>query len=221
LANSVISGVSKVLEEHDKVVVVEDDLESTPDFLNFMNEALARYQKEPKVFSVTGYAYPFPAVSKVRESLYFSYRGSSWSWATWKDRWESIDWEIKDKDRFIEDRNLQERFNRGGADLSPMLKKQINGQVDSWAIRFAYNASKQNKLHAVASRAKINNIGQDNSGTHSKKTSKYDVVLQAEKEFIFPEKIEINPKIQRELEAFFKKNLLKKLLGKIRQVIKS
>ncbi len=220
LANSVISGVSTVFEKHDKVIVVEDDLESTSDFLDFMNQALGRYENEQNVFSVTGYAYPFKAVGSLAESAYFSYRGSSWSWATWKDRWQSIDWEIKDKNDFIPDENLRKVFNKGGADLSPMLIKQINGEVDSWAIRFAYNASKQNKLHAVASRAKINNIGQDNSGTHSKKTSKYDVVLQEEKEFVFPDTVEINPEIQRDLEDFFRKSAVKKLLSRIRGLIK-
>ncbi len=221
LANSVITGINEIFNTDEKVIVMEDDLECTPDFLDFMNESLNRYELDKDVFSVSAYSYPLTSLKDYPYSVYFSYRGSSWSWATWKDRWQSIDWDIKDSDRFIKDKKLQHAFNKGGDDLSAMLIKQINGLIDSWAIRFAYNAHKQNEIHLLASRSKVNNIGQDNSGTHSRRTSKYNVELLTEKYYIFPDNVALDDRFEKEIRHFFRRNVLKRIISNIRSYLKS
>lgn len=166
LANSVISGVTEVLSRFPAVIVMEDDLVTSKNFLAFVNRALATYEHRPDVFSVTGHNYPLDIPSTYREDAYLSYRGSSWGWGTWRDRWNKVDWAVEDYEEFVRDPSAQERFRRGGDDLPQMLELQMSGQLDSWSIRFDYAHCKHDAfcLHPVVS--KVQNIGFDGSGVH-------------------------------------------------------
>jgi Glycosyl transferase family 2 len=177
LAASVISGVSEVLERHSRAIVVEDDLLSAPGFLLFMNSALCTYQSRREVFSVTGYNYPLPIPANYPDPAYLSYRGSSWGWGTWVDRWRLVDWQVNDFADLLWNEPAQERFARGGYDLLPMLRKQMSGEIDSWAIRFDYAHAKNDAycLHPI--RSMIRNIGFDGSGIHCSTSNAYDVEL--------------------------------------------
>ena len=93
LAASVIGGVSRVLEEFDSVIVLEDDLVTAPNFLDFMNQAIQFYKNDERILSISGYTLDLPSLPGKRD-FYFGYRASSWGWATWKDRWEKVDWEL-------------------------------------------------------------------------------------------------------------------------------
>src|ERR1700682_2325806 len=55
LANSIIGGVTEVLRRDDRVIVMEDDLVTSPFFLSYMNEALEYYQDDDRVASIHGY----------------------------------------------------------------------------------------------------------------------------------------------------------------------
>jgi len=107
LASSVIAGVSDVFKTYDSAIVLEDDLLLTPNFLTFMNQALDVYTSSNKVFSISGYSFSLNPSLKDDEDAYFLNRGWSWGWATWKDRWEHIDWEVKDYHEF--EKNLEQK----------------------------------------------------------------------------------------------------------------
>ena len=82
LAKSIIGGVTKILEEYGKVIVVEDDLVLSPYFLNYMNGALEYYQDVPDVWSISGYSFPMKSLKNYPHDVFYSYRGCSWGWAT-------------------------------------------------------------------------------------------------------------------------------------------
>ena len=144
LANSVISGVTEILHNYSRVIVVEDDLQVSEKFLEFMNAALEYYSSSPEIFSISGYNFPIIIPTDYGNDVYLSYRPSSWGWATWRGRWDQVDWEIKDYREFKKNKNAQRLFNHGGEDLAPMLHKQMKGVIDSWAIRWAYSHFKNN-----------------------------------------------------------------------------
>lgn len=177
LAQSVITGVTQVLDLNDKIIVLEDDIVTTPSFLAFMNQALEFYQSNKSIFSVSGYPYSIKIPESYRKDVFISYRTSSWGWGTWKDRWEKVDWEVKDFDSFVRDKNAQKLFNRAGDDLTPMLKAQMWGKIDSWAVRWSYAHFKQNAYCLLPVRPFCKNIGTDKSGTHSSSSQKFDVEL--------------------------------------------
>ncbi|MBN8759972.1 MAG: glycosyltransferase [Thiobacillus sp.] len=171
LARSVITGVSELLEKNDRVIVLEDDLVTSQNFLAYMNDALDHYRDDPAAFSVTGHTFPEPYLHTPKDypfDTYASFRCSSWSWGTWRDRWQKIDWEMDYFMAFCQDAAAQNAFNRGGHDMSAMLRLQHEGKIDSWAIRFCYAHHANDMRCMYPTKTLVRNIGLDNSGTHSK-----------------------------------------------------
>lgn len=166
LANSIIEGVSDIINQYGKIIVLEDDIVTVPIFLEYMNDCLNFYKDDPQIWSISGYAIPEKRIEDLNDSLYLSYRASSWGWATWKDRWDTIDWKVSDYKKFKYNLFKRKHFNRGGNDLSFMLDRQMKGDIDSWAVRWCYNQSKQNKYTVYPSHTLVENVGCDGSGTH-------------------------------------------------------
>jgi hypothetical protein len=177
LARSVISGVTDIIEKYSKVIVVEDDLIFSPDFLQYMNDALDFYKEDKRIWSICGYTFNLKIPSDYKHDIYLSYRGGSWGWATWKDRWDKVDWDVSDYLEFQKNTELRKLFNRGGRDMANMLDLQMQGKIDSWAIRWCYTQSKLNMLTVYPIISRIKNIGLDGTGTHSGVTSKYDTEI--------------------------------------------
>lgn len=169
LANNIIDGVTSVVNKHSRIIVLEDDLVVSQRFLEYMNAALLHYECDPKAFSIGAYNFPekaMPIPSDYQWDTYASVRCCSWGWATWIDRWERVDWSMDYYEAFMRDRDAQESFNRGGPDMTQMLKMQHDRRIDSWAIRFCY-AHHVNQAHCIYPvKTLVMNIGQDNSGTH-------------------------------------------------------
>ncbi|HLX31765.1 MAG TPA: hypothetical protein VKR79_03235 [Gaiellaceae bacterium] len=177
LSNSVIAGVSDVLTRSASVIVMEDDLVTTRNFLAFVNAALSTYGQREDVFSVTGYNYPIAMPKRYREDAYLSHRSTSWGWGTWRDRWSQVDWSVGDYAEFAVDSRERERFSRGGDDLPLILEMQMAGKIDSWDVCFCYSHYKHDALclHPVVS--KVQNIGFDGSGVHCTESDDYTVEL--------------------------------------------
>lgn len=217
LANSVIDGVTKIINEYGRVIVLEDDLITSKIFLNYMNEALNFYEDNKNIWSISGYNLPIKIPEDYDCDVYLAYRANSWGWGTWKDRWINIDWEIKDFDEFIYDKSKQKLFNRGGSDMSRMLKNQMNGQIDSWAIRWCYNQFKANSYTIYPVKSKVKNIGMDGSGEHCGFSDKYDVTLDDEDYDVeFSRELELNNEI---LQNFKQHYAHKTFFKKIREIL--
>ena len=104
LAASVIAGVTEIINKYGKVIVVEDDCKVSPFFLSFMNSALDYYQSDNKIGSIAGYTPMINLPDDYSSDVFAAYRSCSWTWATWKDRWENVDWELKEiKDFYTEE----------------------------------------------------------------------------------------------------------------------
>lgn len=169
LAQSIITGVTELMEKFESIIVLEDDLVTSKYFLAYMNESLDHYRQDPFAFSVTGHTFSEKYLHIPRSypyDTYAGYRCSSWSWGTWRDRWHRVDWEMRYLTDFTQDAEAQENFNRGGADMSASLEMQRNGEIDSWAIRFCY-AHYENEMRCIYPiKTLVMNIGLDHSGTH-------------------------------------------------------
>jgi hypothetical protein len=203
LANSIISGVSQIIAEYEKVIVLEDDLKTTPNFLAFMNSCLNHFEKEQAVFSISGYAFDFGPLKDYEHDIYFLNRGWSWGWATWKDRWESVDWAAKAYTSFQKDKQAKRAFSQGGSDLNSMLRKQMEGKLDSWAIRWFFHQYQVNGLTVYPVSSKVSNHGFDENATHTKTASKRYVPVidkSCKTKFAFPEKTEVTSAYQRKFQ---------------------
>ncbi len=180
LANSIINGVKTVLESKERIIVVEDDVITSPNFLSFMNAALDYYHKRERIFSISGWSMPIK--TKQTDDVYFTKRSNSACWGTWKDRWQEIDWEIKDYSSFQANTSLQKKFNLMGSDMSGMLHRQMTGKIDSWAIRWCYHQFKYDLFSVYPILSKSVNIGFDSvDASHTKeKYSRFKTQLDTE-----------------------------------------
>jgi len=167
LAKSIISGVSEVIDKHGQIIVLEDDLVTSPNFLSYMNKSLDFYDKKSKIWSVSGFSFPMSYQPNYNFDVAFGVRASSWGWATWADRWDKVDWDVADYTSFIKDKKAQKEFKQGGSDLCKMLNDQMTGKINSWAIRFCYAQFKNKALDVYPVSSKIKNIGFSAEATHT------------------------------------------------------
>ena len=221
LAKSIITGVTKVFEEKDRVIVLEDDLVTSHNFLNFMNQALNEYEFNLDVHSISGYTMPITTPKNYEYDSYCTMRASSWGWATWKDRWEAVDWEVKDYPNFKKDSDQRRKFNAMGSDLSSMLAQQMEGKISSWAIRWCYDQFKKKQLTVFPTISKVSNIGFGDGATHTKyNDDRFSTYLDKSEqlEFNFQEDVQLDDyfikqfrsKYSLRTRAFYK---LKNILG--------
>ena len=167
LANSVINGVSNIIKKHGRVIVVEDDIITHPFFLRFMNDVLSFYEKDKRIYKIGGMTDEIDFPKNYNKDVLVSQRVESWGWATWADRWFSAEWDITKYPIFRKRRRKDiSKFCRGGDDLWPMLQAQAKGEIDSWAVRWQYNMSQQNKWCLRPVYSFVTNVGLDGSGVH-------------------------------------------------------
>ena len=158
LAPSVIDGVTRVVNEFGKVIVLEDDLVTNQYFLQFMNQGLLKYENEDQVISIHGFIYPIENLPPT-----FFIRGADcWGWATWKRGWDLFNPDGKSLLAELKSRNLRKNFDYNGAyAYTKMLRKQIAGEVSSWAVRWYASAFLKNKLTLYPGKSLVKNIGYD------------------------------------------------------------
>lgn len=167
LANSVIQGVSEVIERHQRVIVLEDDILTGKYFLQFMNEGLNLYEDDKKVFGVSGHQ--FPSAKRIKDSTYFLPIMSSWGYGTWMDRWMEIEFDGKRLLEVIEDNKIGSQLDFGVIQYYQMLKDQVTGKNNSWAVRFQVSMFLKKGFFLYPNKKLIHNIGLDGSGVHCKK----------------------------------------------------
>lgn len=205
LATSIITGVTEVLEKYETVIVLEDDCVPSTQLLAFMSFTLDRFRDDARVFSVSGYGLPaFP-----RDYPYdvcFSPLSSSWGWATWRDRWRKFDPQAAGWQQTLSNTQERHRFQAPGSLFSLMLRQQMAGRVDSWAIRWYYTLFRHQGVCVWPLRSFVRNIGMDGSGEHGVQTATLDVDLCQTfdaRSIRIPPTLEFDPVIARTFRRAF------------------
>jgi len=207
LAESIIQGVTEVLQESEKLIVLEDDMVVSPYFLTYMNDALDLFAEDERVISIHGYVYP---VDQELPPAFFIPGADCWGWATWKRGWEIFNYDGQFLLDELTRQGLLRPFDFNGAyPYSLMLKDQIQGKNDSWAIRWYASAFLQNKMTLYPGCSLVQNIGNDNSGTHCGKSRSMDVELNASPINLKNIEVEVSQVALAAFENYFKKNKTK------------
>lgn len=220
LAKSIIEGVTEVLDEYGIIVVLEDDLLTSSNFLSYMNQSLIFYENNQSIFAISGYTSKLPSLVKLKDDVYLSYRPSSWGWATWQDQWENIDWDIIDFDEFIKNKKEVKKFNRGGIDMTRMLKHCMLGKNHSWAIRWSYAMYKQGKYCIYPKVSKVQNIGFGVDATNCSGINIYQTDLDSSSKCEFNFIDEKMPNKQLAKEFKYQYSYTNKLIKKTTEIIK-
>lgn len=219
LATSIIQGVSAVMVQYHKAIVLEDDLISSTNFLEYMNQALDFYQDNPQILSISGYS---PIIKGLEQNdVYFTQRASSWGWACWEDRWNKIDWQAKSYNEFQTDALAKKKFNKMGSDMTLMMKRQMNGTINSWAIRFCFHQFQNGLFSVHPSLSKVKNIGfAEKNATntvqkYNRFQSEFDVTNNVV--FNFKDEVKLNEEI---VQQFIRDNSIKmRILNKVLNLI--
>lgn len=202
LGNSIIQGVSQIINQFGKAIVLEDDLIFAKNFLSYMNQGLDKYKEQSKVFSICGYSNKVKVPKGYVADTYFCTRSSSWGWGTWADRWNSVDWNLEE---WIIYSKMKADFNKwGGSDCFKMLNDWKYGRNQSWAIRFCFAQFLQNKLSLFPIESKVYNNGFDGDGTNCKKWSRFKCKFDKSdnKIFRFPNRIYLNKKLYKSAKSY-------------------
>ena len=187
LADSITRGVTHVVNKHDKVIVLEDDIVTSPGFLQFMNEALVIYAEEDRVMHISGYKLPS---RRTLPNTFFYNVTSCWGWATWSNSWAFFN---KDATHLFQELNKKNDWNKFDLDnsypFSQDLKSNINGTMRTWAVKWYASVFLVNGLCLHPGKTLVRNIGHDGSGVHCGDNDSFN--KQDIAEFIFQEKIKL------------------------------
>ena len=200
---------------------MEDDIVTTPNFLDYMNQALKTYESNEKVMSVSGFGLEVLKPKDYIADVYLFGRSTSWGWATWKDRWDSVDWNISDWNQFRTDKKEIQRFKEtGGSDMFSMLESCMDGG-GMWDIRFCYNMFKQNRYSVIPFLSKVENVGFNEQATHCKtvKYNRFKYILDTteKRTFNMPDNLRLNQAIVKNRLKY--QSLALRIYSKIRNLL--
>lgn len=214
LAENVIDGVTKIINEHDKAIVLEDDLETSPYALTYFNDALHRYEHEERVMEISGYMYPVEHPKRLPKSFFFRV-ANSWGWATWKRAWDHFNPDINALTQHFKRKDIWRFSIEGKENFWKQVKEFKAGKINSWAIRWYLSVFNQHGLVLYPRQSMIKNIGTDGSGTHSDLDNVYHVELATQKVKYFPKEIVENEKAYEAIKYFYahrKGNIAERLI---------
>ena len=199
LAKSVISGVSSVIKEHGKVIVVEDDCVPSVHFLSYMNNALDFYKGMEEVGSIAGYAPPIDIPADYSKDVFAAYRSCSWGWATWDYIWQNVDWDLSFMSDFYNNRSMIKKLNSFGSDRFLRLYRQTVSNANSWSVKFGAHHIKEDLLTIYPKYSYISNIGCDETGVHSRSEDAEKMRVDLTKAIKEPkfEKVRVDKRIQK------------------------
>jgi len=202
LANSIIKGVTQLVNEYGKVIVFEDDLLSSPYTLEYFNEALTRYANEEKVMHIG--AYMFDLEDKKLPQTFFYRIATSWGWATWSRAWKNFE---PDVDTLINQFDKQ-KIHTFSIDGTMNFWKQIQefktGKNNSWAIRWYASIFLKGGLTLNPSHSLVHNIGHDGTGVHSNIENTYQVKIAQKPVKKFPAIVKEDQQAHQAIRHFLK-----------------
>jgi hypothetical protein len=165
LARSIVSGVTELCERHGRVIVLEDDHVVSADFVDYMLEALDRYEDEESVHQISGFM--FPVDHPPRPDAFFLPLTTTWGWATWWRAWRKFDFHAEDAEARLADPATRRRFDfYDSYPFARLLADRIAGRNDSWGILWWWTVFKQDGLALHPRRPLVFNDGFDGTGRH-------------------------------------------------------
>lgn len=213
LAASIIAGVTEIINQYGEVIVLEDDCVASPHLLTFMNDSLNFYERETTVGAIAGFTPQLDYPASFRDDVFLAYRSCSCAWATWADRWQDVDWELKSMQDFYKNSQLVKRLNANGADRFIRLYRQTKGNGSSWSVRFGAHLARNNQFTVYPRYSYIENVGCDETGVHSKSEDAEKMAVDISKAITNPKLVapKVNPQLQKIMKKHYSGGLISDL----------
>lgn len=170
LGTSIITGVTEVINKHGKAIILEDDLETSPLFLDYMNKCLDHYEARKSVFSISGLSRPHPErfyPADYPYDVYVSLTHHPTGWGTWADRWVQVDWDAKAYDVMKDQPEMIAAFRRIEYPEWEDLKRVKENGKNIWSVRFGLAHFVNHAVSICPIVSYINHIGWDEEGTNA------------------------------------------------------
>ncbi|HIF9174734.1 TPA: hypothetical protein ACX6PS_003448 [Photobacterium damselae] len=222
LAKNIIDGVTDVINKYGKVIVLEDDIVTSPFFLKYMNDSLEKYKQDLKVNSISGCNYPVD-LNQIVEDTYFLRIPLCWGWATWSNRWQLFSKDLNEIPLINKEVINYINFD-GYHDYFVQAKRNYKGKLNTWFIFWYLASAKNKKLTLFPKYSLVSNIGLDGSGENCGESSflyqhaecKEVCVLRLE---VIESRVALNSHIRYFKKI--KKNLLQRIFHRMNRVVKS
>jgi GT2 family glycosyltransferase len=167
LIRSTIDGVTKMVNEFGKVIVIEDDNLLSPGFLTYMNDALDFYENTPRVMHVSAFVRPDLNPVDVKEPTFFFFHTRTWGWGTWKRAWDKFNPDALAVHRAVKAKGNIKKLNMDGTfEFFWGLKAVAKGKLRSWNAIWHSVVFLNDGLCLYPKRSLVSNIGHDGSGTN-------------------------------------------------------
>ncbi|WP_421334960.1 hypothetical protein [Aeromonas veronii] len=220
LAKNIMEGVTQVTEMYGRAIILEDDIVTSPAFLNYMNAALDKYENIEEVWHISGWNYPIKSNENLPETFFWRTM-NCWGWATWADRWQHFK---KNPDELVNSWSSDDvkRFNLDGThDFWAQVVANHEGNLNTWAIFWYATIFVHQGLCLNPTRSFVANIGNDGSGENCGAKDIYKTRLATIFHQQWPTKLTENVTVVEIIRAFYKSlkpSLLRRILGRIKRV---
>ncbi len=160
LKKNILTGIDYVFTKYRKIIVLEDDLEVSKNFLKTTNILLEKYKNNNLISTITGYSFPNQKIQEanIKKNFFLLNRPSSWGWATWKIKWTNL--------KKI-DISIEPSTEKYGNDLEIMSIKKKSGNLSSWAFDWTIKHLKSHQFCIYPKFSLIKNNGFDNHATNN------------------------------------------------------
>jgi hypothetical protein len=189
-------GIASLLDKYGKCIFLEEDIVTAQGFLKFMNESLNIYEKDKRIFSITGYSPPIDIPIDYCGDVFILRRASGWGMGIWHDRYKEISYLDNDdvQDKFSINKEVEE-LSKYGEDLLNMILLDAAGKIDAFDVKVFYYQFMNEKYTIYPRKSLVRNIGHDGSGIHCGKTNKFDVDLWGKFEFEIDGNVKLDDRI--------------------------
>lgn len=217
LENSIVEGITDIVNKYGKIIVLEDDMLTSKGFLRYMNDALNLYENEERVMHISGYM--FPVKSKLPETFFYN-ATSCWGWATWKRAWKYFNPDAKQLFDQLKNSKLIKKFNvEGSYDYYLQLKYNAEGKIKTWAIKWYATIFLKKGFCLHPNKSLVNNIGFDNTGDHCGITDKFKWEMLADSIIVEPIEIKESIKARKSIIRFLLYTNKVSIIDKIKKII--
>jgi len=172
LKANIVGAVTEIVNQHGRVITLEDDIVTSPGFLQFMNESLEMYKDDEQVMHISGYMWPHRL--PLPETFFYEMPYPGGGWATWKRAWQYYDDDAAKLYHKWE--NRWDEFNTVGTHLQKQLYDNYRDTLNTWFIKWHAVLLERGGLTLYPGKSLTNNIGFDELATNCYTTNKFDVI---------------------------------------------
>jgi len=221
LVKSISEGVTDIVNKFGKIIVIEDDLITHNQFLEYMNKGLELYKNHKKVYEIGGYSNTTSTHDITENRTYFLKIPTTWGWATWDDRWSKYHDGLMGIEQLSSNKKMKYLFNYNNSyDFFKLLNDTKKGIVKSWGIVFYWNIFRNEGLTLYPLETMVDQIGFDGSGENSKNyIANYRRIKSETFEFAFPEIIEEELSDRKKIVRLFRLRKLSVIINMIRHFV--